>query len=371
MKKVLFINTFHSSTDDRTFFHQAKSIAKNGTEVCIFSSVDGKNSPENGIGFCSQKINTLKFTDQIKELTTIIEEQHPDIVICDSPTGILAALRTEKSIRRIYDVTEWLPSKKHLRNTAKTLRPVKFVTLLLLNLLTGMLSHKLIFGEYHKSLLFRFLFWKKKKIISYFPMTEYIPYAAPRDIRTQFCMNYSGWFNYDKGFDKVIELTTLVAQLHPETHITLQLTGRYDNQSDEYAFDKLLSELPENVTPEKSGFLPFSDFCLSLAKADIFLDLRRNDFENTHCLPIKLFYYLACGRPVVYNKLKAIEREINIANSGVFFENNDLKSVSLQISDYIRRPELYNKHCHNSRQLFIEKYNWEKISNDFVRFVLE
>lgn len=372
MKKVLFINTFHNSTDDRTFYHQAKSLAKNGVETLIFSSFEDNNSStESGIRFCSRKINTLTFLDQIKELKACIHTQQPDVVICDSPTGILAASMARISTRRIYDITEWIPSKKHLRNTGIYVRPVKFVILLFVNLLAGALSHRLIFGEYYKTLLFRPLFWKNKKIISYFPSLDYIPTTAPRSINAHFCMNYSGWFNKDKGFDKVIEVTGMVAALHPETKITLRLTGRYENSMGEKLFEKQLSELPENVTIEKTDFLPFPAFCQSLSSADIFLDLRLNDFENTHCLPIKLFYYLACGRPVVFNSLKAINHEVDINNSGIFMENNDLKAVSHRISEYISKPELYKQHCRNALKLATENYNWEKISDDFVRFVLK
>lgn len=371
MKKVLFINTFHNSTDDRTYYHQAKSLAENGLEVLIFSSFENKISSENGIRFCSKKINTFKFCDQLKELKACINALQPDAVICDSPTGILAASLTKISVQRIYDITEWIPSKKHLKNNALIIRPAKFIVLLIANLMAGVLSHKLIFGEYYKSLLFKHLFLKRTRIISYFPSLSYIPDTVPHPIEKQFCINYSGWFNTDKGFDKVIEVSGMVATLHPETIITLQLTGRYENSIDESRFENQLSELPENVIVEKTEFLPFNDFCQSLAKADIFLDLRLNDFENTHCLPIKLFYYLACGRPVVYNKLKAIEREININNSGIFFEKNDLTTVTKRISDYILKPDLYKEHCANARLLATETYNWEKISDDFVRFVME
>lgn len=371
MKKLLFINTFHSSTDDRTFYHQAKSLVESGHEVYIFSSFEVKTNSENGVQFCSQKINTLGVLAQLRYLISIIRQYQPYSIICDSPTGILAAKLAWRPVRIIYDVTEWIPSKKHLKGSTILTKTPKFIILLLINLLAGLLTDKFIFGEYHKSLIFKLFFWKKKCIVPYYPSLSYIPYIPPRILNNQLCIYYSGWFNVDKGFSNVIELTKLIALKAPDTAITLELTGKYESKTDELLFEKRLSDLPGNVTVGKHDFLAFPEFCKSLSKADIFLDLRINDFENTHCLPIKLFYYMACGRPVIYNKLKAIEREVKINEIGMFLENNNFETIACHISDYIHQPEKFNEHCENARKQALSKYNWEIISPGFVRFVID
>ncbi len=371
MIKILFINTLHNSLDDRTFYHHAVALSKENAKVSIFSSLETKNETLDNIQICSEKISTKNFPNQVLTISKLIESIKPNIVICDSPTGILAATISRNSNTIIYDVTEWIPSKAHLINTKKLLLPFKFVGLFFINYFAGLLTHKFIFGEYHKSIIFKPLFWKNRIISSYYPDLKHIKQTPPRTISEKVRLYYSGWFNVDKGFDKVLDLITLVANANPTKKIELQLTGSYKNDADKIYFESIIDSLPENTSIFKSNFVSFEAFCKELSQPDIFLDLRKNDFENKRCLPIKLFYYLACGRPVVYTGLRAIKDVLKISEVGYSFENNDIQNIANGISNYISDPKLYLEHCERAKQLSENQFNWEKIKPEFVNFVLK
>lgn len=370
MNKILFVNTLHSSFDDRTFYHQANALSQKNVEVHIFSTLETKYETINNISICSEKICDSSFFNQLKFIGRIVENNLPDIVICDSPLGVLASFLSKNKCTIIYDVTEWIPSKKNLKNSTLLLMPIKFIGLLLFNVTAGFLTNKFIFGEYYKAVPFKLFFWKKSIISSYFPDLKYIPVSESRDISNKIRLNYSGWFNVEKGFDRVLEITRILADSIPALDIELQLTGNYSNDFDKRKFESIISLLPENVAVLKTDFKDFNVFCSGLQEADVFLDFRKNDFENTHCLPIKLFYYLASGKPVIYSGLKAIKKELNLNEIGCFFENNDYSTIVKTIENYIEIPGLYKSHCDVARKLSIEKYNWVRIMPEFVNFVL-
>lgn len=371
MKKLLFISTLHNSLDDRCFYHHALSLSKENVEIKIFSTLETKNIKLSNIHILSKKVCNQSVLNQILTINKTTNQLKPSAIICDSPIGVITASISRGKKTIIYDVTEWIPSKKNFKNTKSFLVPLKFISLALLNLLAGFLTNKFIFGEYRKSKIFRLFLWKKKIISSYYPDLKYIKPVEVRDISEKVRFYYSGWFNAEKGFDKVLELTTLVANANPARKIELQITGSYDNETDKQYFETIIKTLPQNVTVFSSNFKSFEDFCSELKAADIFLDLRKNDFENTRCLPIKLFYYLACGRPVVYTGLKAIKDVLNLSEVGCSYENNDIEAIAKAISVYLNNSEFYKQHCNKAKELSEQQFNWNKIEHDFINFVLE
>ena len=94
------------------------------------------------------------------------------------------------------------------------------------------------------------------------------------------------------------------------------------------------------------------------------------DAENTRCLPIKLFYYLACGRPVVYSDLKAIRRQVEPFDFGCLVAPSDAEGICRFLLDCIDHPDRYRQYTANARRAAEEKYNWGIIEEQFVTFVL-
>ena len=115
--------------------------------------------------------------------------------------------------------------------------------------------------------------------------------------------------------------------------------------------------------------MPFLEFCKTIGKTHLFIDLRKKDFENTHCLPIKLFYYLACGRPVIYSNLKSIRKEIKNFNFGYVCEPDDLQSIADHIVEYIVHPDMYFEHTKNALIASKSIYDWNLIDKQFVSFI--
>ena len=98
-----------------------------------------------------------------------------------------------------------------------------------------------------------------------------------------------------------------------------------------------------NITIYFAGKQNFNDFTGQINETDIFLDLRRSSFENQRSLPIKLFYYAALGRPVIFSDLKALRHDVEIEKFGFLTDPGNTEGIIFLISEYLKDPVLYNK----------------------------
>jgi len=370
--KILFLNTCHFSYDDRVFYHQAESLSNYDHEIMIVSTKENIIKNEGNISINSFDARNLTIRERKIKILEYLTIFAPEIIICDSPLAVISAnsYRKIKKSEIIYDITEWYPSKKNLRNLYFLKKTGKFAFLILVNLYAGLISDKFIFGEYHKSIPFRKLFfWKQSLILPYYPNLKFIQRYDINRIDREIKLFYSGNISTEKGIDSIINSIDKVSKLFPQTFFHLRIIGQFPTKIEEQNFKNITSELNSNVEIHIDNFMPFRDYCNEIGKSDLFFDLRQIDIENTHCLPIKLFYYLACGKPIIYSNLKSIRKGIENINFGFLTDPNNSIKIASFISDYINNPDLYKEHARNALLESHNKYNWKKIENSFISFL--
>ena len=278
--------------------------------------------------------------------------------------------KRKNKTRIIYDITEWYPSKKNLIDNKGVSKIFKAITLTILNLFSGLQSDYFIFGEHFKSIPFRILFfWKSYIYLPYYPDLNYINYFPVSRIENVVNLTFSGIINKEKGIESVINAISLAALKCPDKQFHLRIIGYFPTSEDRLFFEEITKNLQGNFSITLENFLTFPQFCKTIGNTHIFLDLRKKDFENSFCLPIKLFYYLACGRPVIYSNLSSIPKAIPDINFGLLTEPDDSERISNRIIDYINDNDLYNTHCSNALKISKEKFNWQLIENKFVNFI--
>ena len=365
--KVVFLLTAHAADDDRVWYHQVPSLLQHDCEVAVIAPrVAQLSSPLMRI----YNPEILSRQQLIRHLAELLLEQQPDVVIGDTPMALCGALtyrrKNHASCRILYDVTEWYPSKKNVRNLGPGRSFFKRIILHLFKIYVNCHTDGFIFGEKFKSLTFRRLFPRKPYVyLSYYPELNYIAPSQPGNLKEKVRLFYSGPLTEEKGFPHVLASAAKVARRHPDWKVNLKVLT-----------DALLphvpADLPENLALDISPYLPFEKFCKILAEQDLFLDLRSPDRENRKCLPIKLFYYMAAGKPVIYSDLDAIEDGCpEISQMGYLVNPRNEDRVADIIEHYVMVPELYRQQCDNARRLAEQKYHWKAIEADFVRFILQ
>ncbi len=342
----------HNADDDRVAYQEAEALRKIGDEVFIFSAYEQKE----------------KGRDEKKSwLYDHLREVSPDVIVCDTPVSVCVARRVAKNLQSdvkiVYDITEWYPSKKNLRNASFFGKVLRFFYLSLLSLLAGFYCDAFIFGEYYKSFPFRFLFpWKRMMFLSYYaPVGRVLKRDAKQSLKDGCVLYYSGNLTEEKGYFRVLSVAKKVAAERPSIPFELKVISSETETE--------VNDLLPNLKVSYSRWMPFPDFCHSVSTGDVFFDLRDNDFENTHCLPIKLFYYMSAGRPMVYSDLKAIRKGVPEFAVECLVDPMDENEIVNTVLRYVDNPEIYRMHCQNNLNLSSLKYNWENIEGDFLKFI--
>jgi len=365
--KITFVLTFHLPEDERIWYQQAQALRNCGHEVSVISSKTEKSNLPNVHCFNDSGLpKRLVISKIINFLCNI----NPDFTICDNPISVFAVRKFKKVTKNkttiIYDVTERYPSSLHLKNLNFCKKTIKFCAFTFISFLAGCFTDKFIFGEYHKSLFFRVLFPLKKYIyLPYFANVELIKQYPLSDISQRCELFYSGNLTENSGFEQVLKVVERCAQKIPHTKFVLKIISNQD-------FDVEKKVNIENVEINFMKQLPFLDFCNEIGKSDIFLDLRKINFRKNRSLPIKIFYYLAAGRPVIYSELKSIKRffpKREWQNFGVLVNPNNFEEIVTIIENYINNKNFYNNCCSFSYELAHNKYQWNHIQEIFTDFI--
>jgi glycosyltransferase involved in cell wall biosynthesis len=373
---ISFLTSGHEPFDDRIFFHMARSFSDNGHNVQVISSKIVLNKSVDGISLnCfagdvySKREKIINFKDRLLDFS-------PDLIICSEPLTVMAARMYKKGQKRkikiIYDITEWYPSKKNLNNHMGPMRWYYFAKLLLFNILSSSLADAFIFGEWYKSRPYRVLFPLKPFVfVPYYPDIRYIKWLTPKLRENKLRLCFSGRISLEKGFGNFINVLKEISESEKDINIEVKIIGWYETQKDQEECENLLISLNKNVILSFYKKQPLLEFIELIRDTDIFIDLRSKDFENQHCLPIKLFYYAALGRPVVFTDLKAIKKEVEINKFGFLVHPEDTQQIVKIIIEYLRNPEFYYKHCLEASKLFQTKYNWKKTEPVLLEFINE
>ena len=96
-------------------------------------------------------------------------------------------------------------------------------------------------------------------------------------------------------------------------------------------------------------------------------DTQRNDL--TGLSPLKIFEYMACGRPIVTTMVGGLERIINEHKCGCVVEPDNVEALVEGIDELLCNPTLCEKLGRNGRRAAEEFYAWPKISERILSVI--
>ena len=371
---ILFLTSGHDPMDDRIFYHMARSLHNHKHNVQIISSKLNQAEDIEGISLNCFAGDKYSKKNKIYQFVSRMSLFKPDAIICSEPLAVLSARKYSKKqpgrVRIIYDITEWYPSKKNLSVYKYLFRWFFFLKLLFFNIWVTRFADSFIFGEWYKSRPYRLIFPRKPFIfISYFPNPVYIPGCQPVLKKGKLSLSYSGRISTEKGYGNFFKVLQKISELRPDLKIDVNIIGWYECDKDKNECESLFNFKNPNISIMRYKRQDFKNFIDLIKDTDIFLDLRSTDFENQHCLPIKLFYYAHLGRPVIFSDLKAIRKEVDIEKFGFLADPEDYNRIVKILSDYLQNETVYYQHCRNAHNMALNEYNWQKIESLFLNFI--
>lgn len=372
--KIAFLTSGHFPLDDRIFWHFGVTLAGEGHSVQIISSRTDLETTREGIIINSFDGSGMKKKERLNRFFQALSGYGPAVVICSEPLPVIAAYRYKKrkepKARIICDITEFYPSEKLFSHRTLLSAMFAFLSQSALNLYSSALADGFIFGEWHKSKFYRRLFpFRKFEYITYYPSLFYVSFKEPSAIGNKLTLSYSGPISKAKGFINFIRVAGKLAELRPGINIELRIAGWYENEEDRKECSGHFNDLPVNINVILKLRMELPEYLKFISECDVFTDLREISSETTKCLPIRLFWFTALGKPVIFSGLSAIRDAVDINKFGYLVNPDDTEKTVSLISDYLNDKKLYLGHCANARSLAVEKYNWDRIKGRFLKFV--
>lgn len=115
-----------------------------------------------------------------------------------------------------------------------------------------------------------------------------------------------------------------------------------------------------------TGMVPYSQVPKYISAIDVCLIPFKKSQISESALPLKLFEYMACGKPAISTELPGIK---NVAGEKVMYATNE-KEYKERIAELYKNEELRHEMGKSGREFVAENYDWEKIVERMERTLL-
>jgi len=370
-KKICILTSGHPPLDERIFWKFGQSLIESGFSVSIICSTEEIDKTFNDInikGFNGHSFNKRKKIDVFFDL---LIKANPDLIICSEMLPVFAALQFRKHkeyIKIILDITEWFPENVAFK-FKKIKRWFKYLELIIPYIYILNKVDHLILGEITKKDRYNFLAKSKpKSIIGYYPLIKYFNYKQPNLSKEQIVLGYAGVITFERGIEKLLQVSNTIAYKFPNRKFKLLLFGRFTYINEKIVFKQKISQI-NNVEVEFVDWVDYNKMSEVIKKFDICFDLRERNFIYKNSLPIKLFEYMACGKPFIFSNIKPIKDELGVVDCGVLVDPTDQVEIVTAIEKYLNDKNLYQQHSQRARQIIEQGRNWETESNKLISLV--
>lgn len=372
-KNISIVTSGHPYYDERIFYKFARSLNKNEYDVSIIcSTVESElDIVKDNIHIIGFNGSNLKKSEKVRKFLAPLTIIKPDIIICCEPLPILAAnkfRKKSKNVRIIYDVTEWYPENVAFKFSGLK-KFTSYFSLFLYNVYASNLADIIIVGESRKKRRYDiFAPLKQKKIISYYPVVEFFKYSPAVFNDKDLILCYAGLLKFDRGIKQILLTANTLARLHKNLRVKLKLVGKFETKAEEKEFNELVNKTP-NVEVILTGWTEYPNISDHLSDVHICFDLREKNFVYRNSLPIKIFEYMACGKPFIFSDIQPIRDEIEFEKCGSLVDPNNLASIVSTVEEYITDHVLLIIHAKNGRSLIETRYNWETESQKLLTMI--
>lgn len=155
------------------------------------------------------------------------------------------------------------------------------------------------------------------------------------------------------------------AKLLPATFVFYMVGG---TEEDLRQFREFLAQ-EDNPNVVAVGHVPPLDVPKYLAASDVLVLPNVDEERSRYTSPLKLFEYMASGKPIVASGLPSI-REVLSDEEAILIPAGDLRSLAEGIQRAIDDQELAHRIAEKARQK-VQEYTWEKRAEKILGFIRE
>lgn len=164
-----------------------------------------------------------------------------------------------------------------------------------------------------------------------------------------FIGNLAPW----QGVEYLIQAAPIIVKAYPETRFLIAGDG---------IMRKELMQLAENLgVSDKvnfTGSIPYNNVPLYINAFDICV-VYKKPIKSGYS-PLKLYEYLACGKPVIASRVEGFEM-VELEKAGVLAKPENPEELAKAIIELIKDRKLMEELGKNGRKYVLENHSWESI----------
>lgn len=368
---IVIVTTGHSPLDERIFYKFGISLTKHKHSVSIICSTEVIDTAVDGIRIRGFKDDSLPKKEKIERLFAEITPFDPSLIICCEPLPILAARKYKREslreVKIIYDITEYYPLRNMLINYSGFLRIIQYLRFASFNAYVSNLADYLFIGDEGKANFYKIIApGIKKAIIGYYPPKKYFHYSPPGYDGKNFTLCYVGNISRERGFIRFVDLVKKAAERFEDKVIAIKFIG---SKSDDFSglFDEFSDY--QNIRVLQTERVDYKNYSSEFEGVDLCIDLRDKNIVFNRSLPIKVFDYIASGKPFIFSNLDSFNGFEDLREAGLMIDPDDLESALQRIADYLSNPDKLINDSLAAYKLFKNKYNWEIIESKMIHII--
>jgi len=174
---------------------------------------------------------------------------------------------------------------------------------------------------------------------------------------------FMGWLYDFSGLDKIVKGIYQDPKLLNGARLLIVGDGDIYDELNQMVTDH---NLKEQVI--LTGRRPYSEIPTLLAAADVCLMPSLENETTSEIVPMKIYEYLASGKPVVASRLPGLVAEFG-SDSGIIYSDGPLDALDKAI-DLKAQPEEVERLSQAGRDTAVQNADWKKITDQFEQLLL-
>ncbi len=178
-------------------------------------------------------------------------------------------------------------------------------------------------------------------------------------------IGYIGEVSAERGIFSFLEVIKKTASSNKKKNFIIKVIGNMSTGISYGDIHNLISEI-NNISIKYNSWVEYNKLSDALSEVHIVIDLREKNIIYNKSLPIKIFDCLAVGRPIIISNLNSLNDFDDIKKFGFVVDPKNKEEIVFVLSKYLQDEKLYQRHSEQANQLFLSKYNWEALEDNFL-----
>ena len=156
------------------------------------------------------------------------------------------------------------------------------------------------------------------------------------------------------GVEYLIKSAPIVLKTFPNTKLLIVGDGRIKRE-----LISMTEKMDVSANFIFTGAVPYKSVPLCINVSDVCIaPFIRTRNDRLGLSPIKIYEYLACGKPVVASNIKGVGDLLDNSNSGIVVTPEDPTELANAIIKLCKDGQLRKKMGNNGRELVVNNYSW-------------